>query len=301
MKILLTGSNGLIGRKIIQYVSSIPDIDLVATSTGNARFIYPGKLIYEPFDITDDSRGKKLFDQYKPDAVINCAAITQADDCEINEDKCKKVNIEAVEKLVDLSIKHDSFFLQLSTDFVFNGKQGPYSENDQPDPVSKYGLSKLESEKRVLESGVNGAVVRTILVYGYTGSASRNNLVTWVIKSLSKHEGIKVVFDQIRTPTLAEDVAKACFVIAKNKHTGIFHIGGKDRLSPYEMAVKTARFFRLDESLIQRVPTSTFPQPAKRPMITGLIIEKARSVFGYDPQSFEEGLEIVRKQIADDQ
>ena len=300
MKILLTGANGLIGRKIIQQVAALPGIELIATSTGAARFPLTKNLVYESFDITDDSAGEDLFSRYKPDAVINCAAITQADNCEQDENICRKVNVDAAGNLADLSKKHHAFILQLSTDFIFNGQKGPYREEDKPDPVSRYGLSKLDSEKIIRESGADCAVVRTILVYGFTGSASRNNLVTWVIKSLNKKENIKVVYDQIRTPVLAEDVAGACCTIVKDKIKGIYHIGGKDTLSPYDMAIKTARFFGLDESLIERVPTSVFPQPAKRPMITGLIIDKAKNTFGYDPRSFDEGLEIIRKQIAED-
>ena len=121
-----------------------------------------------------------------------------------------------------------------------------------------------------------------------------------MIKSLNKKTPIKVVFDQIRTPSLAEDVAGACIAMINNRIGGIFHIGGKDTMSPYDMAIKTARHFRLDESLIEKVPTSTFPQPAKRPMVTGLIIDKARKSFGYDPHSFDEGLEIMKEQIGDE-
>ena len=297
MTILLTGANGLIGRKIIEYFSRINKIRLIATSKGEQRFRLPRGFIYESFNITDKKRGFELFRQYKPEIIINSAAITQADECELNEEKCRSVNVEAVQTLVDLSNEFKSFFLQLSTDFVFNGNHGPYREEDLPDPVSIYGLSKWDAEKFVLKSPGEKAIARTILVYGYIESASRKNLVTWVIDSLTNGKVIKVVSDQIRTPTLAEDVASGCCSIALQKHHGLFHIAGKDTLSPYEMAVRTARFFKLDESLIEKVTTSYFPQPAKRPMVTGLVINKAMKILKFKPHSFEEGLGVIKQQL----
>ncbi len=297
MNILLTGANGLIGRKIIEYVSGDEDIQIIATSKGDARFEPGRNSTFETFDITDKKRGRELYEKYKPEFIINAAAITQADDCESGHEKCRSVNIDGVKSLLELSSHHNTFFLQLSTDFVFNGKNGPYREEDPPDPVSFYGRSKWEAEKIIMNSKVPHAIARTILVYGYIKYASRKNLVTWVIESLKENKMIKVVADQIRTPTLAEDVASGCLLILKNGREGMFHIGGLDTLSPYDMAIRTAKIFDLDSSFIEKVTTAYFPQPAKRPLITGLIIEKAIRELNYKPHCFDEGLLLIRKQM----
>ncbi len=300
MILLLTGANGLIGQKIIRELSTREDIRVIATSKGYCRFVLPENVTYEPYDITDKDRGAGLIKLYRPDFIFNTAAITQADDCELNPEKCHRVNVGAVEHMADLSQSFHSFLLHFSTDFVFNGNRGPYREEDLPDPVSEYGRSKWEAEKIIMNSLKEYAIVRIILVYGYLKSAPRKNLVTWVLDSLQKKENIRVVADQVRNPTLAEDVVIGCRSILEKKLSGIFHLGGKDTLSPYEMAIRTARYFNLDQALIKKVSTSDFPQPAKRPLITGLITEKAEKLLDYHPRDFEEGLKIIKEQAGID-
>jgi dTDP-4-dehydrorhamnose reductase len=134
-------------------------------------------------------------------------------------------------------------------------------------------------------------------VYGIVEDMSRSNIILWVKNSLEANKPIKVVTDQLRTPTLAEDLAMGCWLIVNQKAEGIFHISGKDFLTPYEMAIKTADFFQLDKSLISQVDSSNFTQPAKRPPRTGFILDKAVSVLGYNPVSFEEGIGILAEQM----
>jgi dTDP-4-dehydrorhamnose reductase len=300
MKILVTGSNGLIGQKIINHFLHLGNVGIIAASGNPSRYNIKNQNVkYETFDLLDKTRIKEIFTLYKPDVIINSAAVTQVDECEINESYCRSVNVGAVEYMAGLAREFGAFFLQLSTDFVFNGHNGPYNENAIPDPVSKYGISKLEAEKIIIRSRIKYAIVRTILVYGFTAMAPRQNLVTWVIESLKAGKKIRVVSDQFRTPTLAEDVATGCSLIIQKKHEGLFHIGGIDTLSPYQMAVETARCFELDENLVENVLTIDFPQPGKRPMRTGLIIDKARKLLGYEPCRFEKGLSILKKQYED--
>ena len=187
--------------------------------------------------------------------------------------------------------------MQVSTDFVFDGSFGPLDESANPNPVNYYGKCKLAAEERVKQKAKSWAIVRTVLVYGITHNMSRSNIILWVKKSLESGENIQVVTDQWRTPTLAEDLAIGCYLIAMKKAQGIYHISGKDMLSPYEMAIKTADFFNLDQSLIHQTDASQFTQPAKRPPKTGFVIDKARKVLGYEPRSFEEGLKVLQSQI----
>jgi dTDP-4-dehydrorhamnose reductase len=126
---------------------------------------------------------------------------------------------------------------------------------------------------------------------------SRTNIILWVKKSLEEGKTIQVVTDQFRTPTLAEDLAMGCWLITKNHVQGIFNISGSDFLTPYEMAIKTAEFYNLPQELIQKADSSTFSQPAKRPLRTGFILDKAKSVLGYSPSSFNEGIAFMAKQV----
>jgi dTDP-4-dehydrorhamnose reductase len=187
--------------------------------------------------------------------------------------------------------------LHLSTDFIFDGKEGPYKEDAQPNPLSYYGNSKWEAEKIVQQLATPWAIARTVLVFGISETASRSNIILWVKKSLEEGKNIKVVDDQWRTPTLAEDLAMGCWLIANQKATGIFNISGKEMLTPYDMAIATADFFKLDKSFITRTDASGFSQPAVRPPKTGFVIDKAREVLGYEPHSFMEGIEILAQQM----
>ncbi|HBH22883.1 MAG TPA: NAD(P)-dependent oxidoreductase [Cytophagales bacterium] len=298
MKTLITGANGLLGQKLVALLRNHPDHELVATARGNSRLPYSDDSFeYREMDITNRQQVEQVIESVEPDAIIHTAAMTQVDDCESDRDLCWKLNVEAVQNLVDAAEKTGSFFVHLSTDFIFDGKEGPYDEEGIPAPVSYYGESKLASEEVVKNSNLRWAIARTVLVYGVAHDMSRSNIILWVKNSLESGKNIKVVTDQLRSPTLAEDLAKGCFLIATKKTEGIFNISGKDLLTPYEMAIKTADFFNLDKSLIAKADASTFSQPAKRPPKTGFIIKKAQEILGYQPHSFEEGIAIVEKQV----
>lgn len=297
MKILITGSNGLLGQKLVHLLAQKSDIQLIATSRGGNRLAFKDGYEYQEMDITNAQQVAEVIAEIRPDAIIHTAALTQVDDCELQKEDCWQKNVKAVEYLADACEKYNIFLCHLSTDFVFDGESGPYSEEDKPSPVSFYGWSKYAAEEVVKRSKCSWAIVRTVLVYGIVEDMSRSNIILWVKNSLEAQKPIKVVTDQVRTPTLAEDLAMGCWLIVNQKAEGIFHISGKDFLTPYEMAIKTAEFFQLDKSLISQVDSSNFTQPAKRPPRTGFILDKAISVLGYNPVSFEEGIAILAEQM----
>lgn len=297
-KILITGSNGLLGQKLVSLLSQQSDIQLIATSRGENRLPLTDGYEYLTMDITNAEQVAEVIDTTRPDAIIHTAAMTNVDQCEADKQSCWAMNVKAVEYLVRACEKHQIFLCHLSTDFIFDGKSGPYSEDAKPSPLSFYGWSKYAAEEVLRRSECAWAVARTVLVYGICSDMSRSNIILWVKKSLEENKAIKVVTDQFRTPTLAEDLAKGCWLITDKKAEGVFHISGKDFLTPYEMAIKTADFFNLDQSLISPVDSSNFTQPAKRPARTGFILDKATAVLGYNPVSFEEGIAILAKQIS---
>ncbi len=296
MRILITGANGLLGQKLVELLDDDLAVDLIATARGN--LILPLKRgTFLPLDITDLSAVEKVLAQAKPDVVINTAAMTQVDQCETDRDACWKNNVSAVENLVRACTKTRTRLIHISTDFIFDGSHGPLDESAKPNPLSYYGASKLAAEEIIIKSSLDWAILRTVLVFGITRDMSRSNIVLWVKKSLEEGKTIQVVHDQWRTPTLAEDLAMGCLLAARKKAKGIFNVSGSEMMTPFDIAIQTAAFFKLDKSLIKATDSTKFKQPAVRPLKTGFIIDKARKELGYEPHTFGEGLLILAQQL----
>lgn len=296
-KILITGSNGLLGQKLVHKLKKQPNFQLIATSKGANRIKDQSGYVYESMDIVDREAVLRVFEKYQAEVVINTAAMTNVDACEENQAKCWELNVTAVEYLIEACEKQEAHLIHLSTDFVFDGQSGPYKESDQPNPLSYYGKSKLASEKLLQESSIKWSVVRTIIVYGIVEDMSRSNIVLWAKSALEKNEKLTIVNDQFRSPTLAEDLADGCILIAEQEKEGIFHISGKDFMSIVELVRRVAKHYQLDDSLIVEISSESLNQAAKRPPKTGFILEKAKSELGYNPHSFEEGMKMLDKQL----
>lgn len=298
MKILLTGSNGLLGQKLVKLITESGNHELIATARGQNRLPFSEGYIYESLDITKQEAVNSIVEKHQPEVIINTAAMTNVDQCETEQSDCWKLNVTAVEYLVKASEKNNSFLLQLSTDFIFDGADGPYDEEAKANPISYYGESKLAAEELIIKSRCDWAIARTVLVYGIAHDMSRSNIILWVKKSLEESKDIQVVDDQWRSPTLAEDLAVGCLLIAEKKAKGIYNISGDDLLTPFEMAVKTAEFFKLSQATMTKTDSAQFKQTAKRPPKTGFVLDKAKRELGYKPHSFEEGIRILAEQIS---
>lgn len=299
LRILITGSNGLLGQKLIAALRNDPSVELIATSRGEDRS--PEKLgtRYRSMDITAPRTVDAIFDATKPQVVIHTAAMTNVDACELDPEACAVQNVQATEILIAAAKRYQSHFIFLSTDFIFDGLAGPYSEDDKPAPLSSYGHSKLSGERLVMESGLDHwAIARTIIVYGVAEGLSRSNVVLWAKSALEKGQPITVVDDQWRMPTLAEDLADGCIRIAKQNATGIFHLSGPDGMSILELVYRVGKFFDLDTSVVTPIKSDSLGQPAKRPPRTGFVLDKARKELGYAPHSFEQGLAILQDQLS---
>lgn len=297
MKILVTGSNGLLGQKLISLISSKKEHQLIATGRSDE----PPKGFsgtYRKLDISDDGSVQSVVAEIRPDVIIHGAAMTQVDDCEIKKEECWNSNVHATGFLLEASRKINAHFIFVSTDFIFDGKQGLLDEEAIPAPVNYYGESKLAAEKLVMGYPGCWAILRTVLVYGVTQDKSRSNIVLWVKNSLEAGKPIKVVNDQWRTPTLAEDLAMGCLLAAENKAQGVFNVSGAEMMTPYDIAVRTALFFNLKDELITETDSTAFKQTAARPLKTGFKIDKARKAWGYKPRTFEESLRVLARQLA---
>lgn len=299
MKILITGSNGLLGQKLVYQLLKNPEIQLCATSKGANRISEKNGYQYQSLDITVREDVKKIMESFQPDCIINTAAMTNVDACELDKTGCDALNVNAVRYLIEFAKPYNTHLIHLSTDFVFDGKNGPYREEDIPNPLSYYASSKLESEKLVMNSGLDWAIIRTIIIYGVVDDVQRSNLVLWTKSSLEQGKSINVITDQFRSPTLAEDLADACIAAAQKRATGIYHVAGpeEDLDSIINLVKHIAEFYKLDQSLIKPVSSAELNQPAVRPPKTGFILDKARSILGYKPHTLLEGLKIVTLQI----
>lgn len=291
MKILVTGSNGLLGQKITDLVlSEYPNIHLVATARGENRHAIKAGYDYREMDISDLNSLQSVLEEEQPDVVIHTAAMTQVDDCEFKKEECVALNITAVENIAKLSSMLNFRLVHLSTDFIFDGTKKMYKEDEEANPLSYYGWSKLEAEKAVIANASNYAILRTVLVYGTVSDMSRSNIMLWAYNTLKDGKEAKVVDDQFRTPTLADDLAQGCMLAALANGNEIFNIAGKDYIGIYELVEKIANMYGFEMTNISKVSSTTLNQPAKRPPITGLDISKAKKMLGYNPHSLEEGI-----------
>ena len=296
-RILVTGANGLLGQKLVAQLLQRPGIDPIFTAKSDL-VLSPSRGEFYRLDITNRDEVLAVVQRAKPDVIINTAAMTNVDQCEVEQEACIEVNVNAVSHLVEACQLHGIHLVQVSTDFIFDGTEGPLDENATPNPVNFYGESKLQAERLILDSAIAWTVLRTVLVYGVTQDMSRSNIVLWARKILMEGKPIRVVNDQWRTPTLAEDLALGCYLTATKKAKGVFNISGNEMLTPYDIAIKTAEVFKLNKSLITPTDSTAFKQRAARPLKTGFKIDKAQRELGYAPHSFQGGLELVQEQLS---
>lgn len=291
MKILITGANGLLGQHLLKLLLE-KNHRVIATSKGPSRlpFTQNDQYTYLQLDVTDGPQVNQTILHFHPDVILHCAAMTQVDACEENKIDCWNVNVTATRFVLDAAKEIKARFIFLSTDFVFDGLHGPYAEDAQTNPVNYYGSSKLGAEKAVVESGLNWTIIRTVLVTGNPLNGTRKNIITWVKDKLERGEKIRMVDDQFRTPTFVEDLATGIVLALEKNAQGIYHISGKDPLTPYHIAIETARILQLDESLIEKTDSPSLSHLALRPPRTGFVIKKAQADLGYQPRSFAESL-----------
>ena len=295
--VLVTGSNGLLGQKITEKVLKEGRVNLVATSKGANRFPIKEGYVYAEMDILNPADVKVVVEKYQPDAIIHTAAMTNVDTCEDQKELAHQLNVDAVSTLIQICEEHNIQFVHLSTDFIFDGENGPYDELAAPNPLSYYGETKLKAEEVIKNSSAKWAILRTIIVYGIVSDMSRSNIVLWAKGALEKGNPLNIVNDQWRMPTLAEDLADICLLAIEHDAQGVYNASGKDMMSISELVARVADFWKLDKSLINEVSAETLNQTAKRPKKTGFILDKSMTDLKYNPHSFEEGLAILDQQM----
>ncbi len=293
MKIFITGSNGLLGQKLVEFCIA-NSIDFIATSKGENRNPNCPKKNFKTLDITDKKEVDAIVVESNPTHIIHTAAITNVDYCELNPQECELVNVIATNHLVSASNKVEAHFQFVSTDFVFDGKKGNYKENDEVNPLSEYAKSKVKSENITKEKAKFGwSIVRTIIVYGVGENLSRSNLIVWAKSALENGDAINIIDDQFRAPTFAEDLAAGCMGIILNDEKGIFHISGPETMSIYQIVERIAKHFDYSMKNVSKTSSLTLNQPAIRPPKTGFNLSKAYQKINYKPHTLEETLDLL--------
>lgn len=278
--IWLIGNKGMLGSKLQSFLQK-ERINFIGTD--------------KEIDITDkDIILNYVNNNKKIDWIINCAAYTAVDLAEDEKDKALKLNRDAIENLVLVAKIKNCKIIHISTDYVFDGsKKSPYKEDDTPNPLNYYGVTKLEGEKILKEQFEDYFIVRTSWLYGEDGK----NFVLTMIKLMNEREKINVVYDQVGTPTYTEDLAQFLLFLVKSNCNkfGIYHFSNEGETSWYEFAKKIYEFAKekkivKENVIISPIPTSEFPSKAKRPLYSVLSKEKVKSTFGYNIRNWDEAL-----------
>ncbi len=294
-RILVFGANGMLGQRLIEFYGKLPNVQLLACSAEDDPVFETTE--YRKIDITRREEVKDLCYDFYPDVIINAAAFTNVDLSETEREQAWKTNVKGVEYIAEVSRVIDSHIIHISTDYIFDGKKGPYSEKDKPNPLGYYARTKLASENVLHISGTYYTILRTNVLYGIAHN-SRPDYVRWVVNSLRDRHKIRIVTDQINNPTFIDDLIQAISKVIEYKKYGIFNIGGEEFLSRYDFTIKIADFFNLDKSLIYPIITEELNQAAPRPLKSGLIILKAQTQLGYKPHSIIESLMKMKKELA---
>ncbi len=292
MKLLITGSNGLLGQKITKQLLK-RGIPFLATSNGKNRNTDCPDEHYKPMDIRDSKQVNEVVRAFRPTHIIHTAAMTNVDACELNPEECHAINVTGANNVLQAAVSVSAHFQLLSTDFVFDGLKGNYSEEDEVGPLSCYARSKADAEDLLLNGNYpNYSIVRTIIVYGNAVNLSRSNLFLWAKEALPKGEPMNIVDDQFRAPTWADDLAWGCIRICELDETGIYHLSGPETYSVYEIVEKIARFYGYPVTGLNRITSAALNQPAKRPPRTGFDLSKSKRILNYQPKTIEETLNL---------
>ncbi|MCH8034964.1 MAG: dTDP-4-dehydrorhamnose reductase [Bacteroidetes bacterium] len=293
-RILITGTNGMLGQRVVDFYTHPGNLELLSISVEEKSVI--DSVNYLQCDITDREKIKKAVYDFCPDFIVNTAAYTNVDKSETEREAAWKVNVKAVEYLAEAARAIDAHLIHISSDYIFDGNNGPYSENATPNPLGYYGRTKLASENALRISGCGYTILRTNVLYG-TAPEGRPDFVKWAVKSLFDGNEIRIVTDQINNPTFIDDLVQAISKINEFNKTGIYNIGGREFLSRFDFTLKIADYFELDNTLIKPITTNELNQLARRPLKSGLITLKAETELGYKPHTIKEALAEMKREL----
>ncbi len=298
MRIYITGSNGFLAQKFCEIIKKEDfDYTTLGVSKSINRNSFLTDIDFQQLDLTNFDELFKSLDSFKPTHILHAAAMTAVEGCEENREEAFTLNVALTEYLAKYCSDNQTHLTFLSTDFVFDGLNGPYAEDDAVAPLNYYGETKVLAEKAIGLAGCNAAVLRTILVYGAIPDKGRSNLVLWAKGQLELGNTIRVVEDQWRMPTWVDDLANACLSVIKRQSKGVFHISGEEMMSIQEAVLLLADTYGFDRELISPISAKEIGQDNNRPRKTGFCLDKAKAEFDFQPTSFLDSLTYICEQL----
>lgn len=288
--IVVTGASGLLGASVVMLARDLGR-EVVGICHHHPLHM-PGTRTYE-IDLTDRYAMRNLVAALHPKQIIHCAAITEVDWCELHPEETEEVNVQASSALAELAQELNAQFLYVSTDSVFDGKRGNYSEDDQPSPLSVYAKSKWRGEQEALCRHSSPLIVR-VNIYGWNAQP-KQSLAEWILDDIGARKPVRGFADVYFCPMLANDVAEVLLAMLDRGLNGIYHVAGSERISKYDFAMRVAKTFSLATDWV--VPTSIVEARlvAPRPLDSSLKTEKVRRALGRPMTDVDQGLRRFRE------
>lgn len=290
-KILILGATGKIGEAICNKLKTRTNHQLTILSDKYEQSFLPNVEVLD-IDINNKKLLKKTILSISPDIIINAAAYTDVDGCEDNRQDAMALNSELPEILAKAAKANDSKLIHFSTDYIFDGKNGPYSEEALPNPISFYGKSKLAGENNIRANIDNFLILRTNIVYG-NSSYGKNDFIRWIYKNLKSGKKLNIITGQIGNPTFSDDIAEAVLRFIEKDSRGVFNLAGSDLMNRYQIALKIAEICSLDSELVMPLEPEKLKQKAARPEKGGLTNIKTIKEIDFTPGSLEHGLKSI--------
>jgi len=286
--VLVTGSSGFLGRNLLKFSSK--KYDLIAQYRFHPPAAYGDKIRFLKLDFLAD-QWKKL-QPLRPRVIIHAAAMASIDECETQPELAQQINFNATRLLVDFAARRKIRFIFISSDVVFDGEKGNYSEKDEPHPVNFYAKTKIAAEKYVMENLPNAVVVRPALFYGLALDG-RPSFTETMLQQLYAGKQIYAFTDQYRTPILVNDLVSALWELAENSYCGYLHLGGPQKVSRLDLGKMLCEIFNLDENLLIPVKSREVSLQARRPLDCSLDISLARSLLKTQFVDCRTGLQLA--------
>lgn len=291
-QIVFTGITGLLGRYFLNFEH--PNYEIIGLC--NRKLQTDPKSFYK-IDITKEKL-QDFIKKVSPEIIVHAASLGNVDYCEIYPKEAYKINVEGTRKIVEAAKQVGAKIIYLSTNAIYDGANPPYDEESKHNPIDIYGKTKLEGEKLIKKSNLEFVILRLITMYGWPYLGRRNNPVTWMIENLKRGKRINVVNDIYNNHLWANQAAETVWKVVKEDiKNDVFNIGGRDCISRYDLALKVAKVFKFDSSLITSVTSDFFKNIAKRPKDTCFNTKKIEKKLGLKPLSIDKGLTLMKEEL----